>query len=155
MDESRQHKPPSTEPPAHDAPPARPSDPTRQSADDSPFREASLDRIVASDTPPTPLGSDDVRGRPQDQAPPAPDESPFERPEVMTGYPLSPNEQEIVDRLVEEDRKKAVTAHSEREEPESAPGAELEPEPAPPPEDSPFTPPEIDEIVEGDSANDS
>ena len=35
-----------------------------------------------------------------------PDESPFDAPEVMTGYPLSPDEQERVDRIVEEANKK-------------------------------------------------
>ena len=35
-----------------------------------------------------------------------PDESPFEAPEVSTGYPLSKDEQDRVDRLVEENEKR-------------------------------------------------
>lgn len=36
-----------------------------------------------------------------------PTESPFDQPDVMTGYPLEKDEQERVDRLVEESAKEA------------------------------------------------
>lgn len=42
---------------------------------------------------------------------PAPSSSPFERPKIMTGYPLSPAEKKQVDRVVEE----AETAEDDEE----------------------------------------
>jgi hypothetical protein len=39
--------------------------------------------------------------------PATPTESPFDQPDVMTGYPLEKDEQERVDRLVEESAKEA------------------------------------------------
>jgi len=44
----------------------------------------------------------------QDDAPDQPDpaSSPFERPEVMTGYPLSPEEKKHVDEVAESDDEK-------------------------------------------------
>ncbi len=43
----------------------------------------------------------DPPGPPANSQQPDPSASPFRTPEVMTGYPLSPNEQETVDRVVE------------------------------------------------------
>ena len=52
-------------------------------------------------------GGDPVNSPPRPSPPPSDEQSPgsqspFERPDVMTGYPLSPDEQKRVDRLVEE-----------------------------------------------------
>jgi hypothetical protein len=87
-----------------------------------------------------------------DEREPSTAASPFAHPSVMTGYPLSPDEQEHVDRLAnrEETRGGEQGLMSEKERTPEEPVA---PEPPPSqPSESPFPPPEIDKISEGDEA---